>query len=159
LGLSIPFLALGRQPGRPLFLCRLDFAGISRSNAQAVQSLNTAMLTDEFRYRILKILQNNPAASQREIARELGISLGRVNFCLQALIEKGLIKVNNFRENEAKRAYLYLLTPKGIQEKARVTVRFLKVKLDEYESLKREVAQLQREAGGIGHEIRGRNGK
>lgn len=117
------------------------------------------MLTDEFRYRILKILQNNPAASQREIARELGISLGRVNFCLQALIEKGLIKVNNFRENEAKRAYLYLLTPKGIQEKARVTVRFLKVKLDEYESLKREVAQLQREAGGIGHEIRGRNGK
>ncbi|MBI3529691.1 MAG: MarR family EPS-associated transcriptional regulator [Betaproteobacteria bacterium] len=107
------------------------------------------MLTDEYRYRILKILENNPAASQREIARELGVSLGRVNYCLQALVEKGLIKVNNFRRNESKRAYLYYLTPKGMQEKARVTVRFLKVKLDEYENLKQEVAQLQREASRL----------
>jgi len=105
------------------------------------------MLTDEYRYRILKLLEKNPTASQREIARELGVSLGRVNYCLQALIEKGLIKVNNFRQNESKRAYLYYLTPKGVQEKTKVTVRFLKAKLDEYESLKREVAQLQREAG------------
>src|SRR6266850_367565 len=107
------------------------------------------MLTDEYRYRILKLLKNNPTASQREIARELGVSLGRVNYCLQALVEKGLIKVNNFRQNESKRAYLYYLTPKGMQEKAKVTVRFLKVKLDEYENLKREVAQLQREAGKL----------
>ena len=107
------------------------------------------MLTDEYRYRILKLLERNPGASQRDIARELGVSLGRVNYCLQALVEKGLIKANNFRQNESKRAYLYLLTPKGIQEKARVTVRFLKVKLDEYETLKREVAQLQREAGKL----------
>ncbi len=85
------------------------------------------MLTDEYRYRILKLLENNPTASQREIARELGVSLGRVNYCLQALVEKGLIKVNNFRRNESKRAYLYFLTPKGMKEKARVTVRFLKV--------------------------------
>lgn len=104
------------------------------------------MLTDEYRYRILKLLENNPTASQREIARELGVSLGRVNYCLQALIEKGLIKVNNFRKNESKRVYLYYLTPRGMQEKTKVTVRFLKAKLDEYESLKREVAQLQREA-------------
>src|SRR5258708_20138819 len=107
------------------------------------------MLTDEYRYRILKLLEKNPTASQREIARELGVSLGRVNYCLQALIEKGLIKVNNFRQNESKRAYLYYLTPKGVQEKTKVTVRFLKPKLDEYESLKREVAQLQREAGSL----------
>ena len=107
------------------------------------------MLTDEYRYRILKLLESNPGASQRDIARELGVSLGRVNYCLQALVKKGLIKANNFRQNESKRAYLYLLTPKGIQEKARVTVRFLKVKLDEYETLKREVAQLQREAGKL----------
>lgn len=107
------------------------------------------MLTDEYRYRILKLLENNPAASQREIARELGVSLGRVNFCLQALIEKGLIKVNNFRKNESKRAYLYYLTPKGMQEKAKVTVRFLKVKLDQYENLKLEVARLQREANRL----------
>jgi len=104
------------------------------------------MLTDEYRYRILKLLEKNPAASQRDIARELGVSLGRVNFCLQALAEKGLIKVNNFRHNESKRAYLYYLTPKGMREKARVTIRFLKVKLDEYENLKSEVAELQREA-------------
>ena len=107
------------------------------------------MLTDEYRYRILKLLESNPAASQRDIARELGVSLGRVNFCLQALVEKGLIKANNFRNSTTRQSYLYLLTPKGMQEKAKVTVRFLKVKLDEYETLKREVAQLQREAGSI----------
>lgn len=106
------------------------------------------MLTDETRYRILKLLEADPHASQRRIADELGISLGRVNFCLQALIEKGLVKVNNFRNNANKRAYLYLLTPRGIEEKAVVTARFLKRKLDEYEALKQEVEQLQREAAG-----------
>jgi len=103
------------------------------------------MLTDEYRYRILKLLEADPHASQRRIADELGISLGRVNFCLRALTEKGLVKVNNFRSNANKRAYLYLLTPRGIEEKAVVTARFLKRKLDEYEALKREVEQLQRE--------------
>jgi EPS-associated MarR family transcriptional regulator len=107
------------------------------------------MLTDEYRYRILKLLENNPTASQRDIARELGVSLGRVNYCLQALVEKGLIKVNNFRQNESKRGYLYYLTPKGMQEKAKVTVRFLKIKIDEYENIKREVAELRKEAGGL----------
>jgi EPS-associated MarR family transcriptional regulator len=104
------------------------------------------LLTDETRYRILKLLEADPHASQRRIAEELDISLGRVNFCLQALIEKGLIKVNNFRNNSHKRAYLYYLTPKGIEEKAIVTARFLKRKLDEYEALKEEVEELQREA-------------
>jgi len=117
------------------------------------------MLTDEYRYRILKLLEKNPTASQRDIARELGVSLGRVNFCLQALVEKGLIKVNNFRHNESKRAYLYYLTPKGMKEKARVTVRFLKVKLDEYENLKLEVAQLQREASKLGRPDQAGKGK
>jgi len=107
------------------------------------------LLNDEYRYRILKILEANPEASQRTLARELGVSLGKVNFCLQALVEKGLIKVDNFRNNESKRAYIYLLTPKGIQEKARVTLRFLKSKMTEYEQIKREVAQLQREAGSV----------
>ena len=105
------------------------------------------MLTDEYRYRILKLLESDPHASQRRIADELGISLGRVNYCLQALIEKGLIKVNNFRNSANKRAYLYLVTPRGIEEKAIVTARFLKRKLDEYEALKLEVEDLQREAG------------
>ena len=104
------------------------------------------MLTDEYRYRILKLLEAEPHASQRRIADELGISLGRVNYCVNALIAKGLVKVNNFRNNANKRAYLYLLTPKGIEEKARVTVQFLKTKLGEYETLKRELEELEREA-------------
>jgi EPS-associated MarR family transcriptional regulator len=104
------------------------------------------MLTDEYRYRILKLLQDDPHASQRKIADELQISLGRVNYCLQALIEKGLVKASNFKRNSNKKIYLYLLTPKGIDEKARVTVRFLKHKLSEYEELKRDLEELQREA-------------
>jgi EPS-associated MarR family transcriptional regulator len=104
------------------------------------------MLTDETRYRILKLLEADPHASQRRISDELGISLGRVNYCLNALIKKGLVKANNFRNSENKRAYLYLLTPRGIEERARVTARFLRVKLDEYEILKRELEELQREA-------------
>ena len=104
------------------------------------------VLTDEYRYRILKLLQADPHASQRRIADELGISLGRVNYCLQALMEKGLIKATNFRNSSNKRAYLYLLTPRGIEEKAIVTARFLRRKLDEYETLKRELEELQGEA-------------
>lgn len=104
------------------------------------------VLNDETRYRILKLLEAEPQATQRRIADELGISLGRVNYCLQALVKKGLVKANNFRNNANKRAYLYLLTARGLDEKARVTARFLRVKLDEYELLKRELEELQREA-------------
>jgi EPS-associated MarR family transcriptional regulator len=107
------------------------------------------MLTDEYRYRILKLLETDPYASQRKIADELDISLGRVNFCLQALINKGLVKANNFRSSANKGAYLYLLTPKGIEEKTKVTLRFLKVKLTEYEDLKRELRELQSEAAKL----------
>ena len=106
------------------------------------------MLTDEYRYRILKLLERNPSASQRDIARELGVSLGRVNFCLQALIEKGLIKANNFRNSTTRQTYLYLLTPKGIEEKTKVTLRFLKSKLVEYETIKAELEELKRDATG-----------
>ena len=107
------------------------------------------MLTDETRYRLLKLLEADPHASQRRIADELGISLGRVNYCLQALIKKGLVKVNNFRSSTNKRAYLYLLTPRGIEERATVTARFLRVKLDEYEILKRELEDLKRESARL----------
>lgn len=117
------------------------------------------MLTDEYRYRILKLLEANPQASQREIARTLGISLGKVNYCLKALIERGWVKANNFRHNEQKRAYLYLLTPKGIQAKATVTIRFLKRKLDEYESLKRELAELRLDTEKTKRVSVSRNGK
>jgi EPS-associated MarR family transcriptional regulator len=111
------------------------------------------MLTDEYRYKILKLVENNPAISQRELALQLGISLGKVNFCLKALIERGLLKATNFRNNKNKLAYMYLLTPSGIEEKASITLRFLKYKLQEYEALQEEIEELRREAATEG-EIR-----
>ena len=107
------------------------------------------MLSDEYRYKILKRLETEPEISQRELAKELGISLGKVNYCLKALIEKGWVKANNFRNNQNKKAYIYLLTPRGAEEKSRITVRFLKSKVAEYEALKGEVENLQREAEQI----------
>jgi EPS-associated MarR family transcriptional regulator len=104
------------------------------------------MLTDEYRYKILKMVESNPAISQRELAQQLGISLGKANFCLKALIEKGLLKATNFRNNKNKLAYMYLLTPSGIEEKASITLRFLKYKIHEYEVLQAEIEELRRDA-------------
>ncbi|WP_050463249.1 MarR family EPS-associated transcriptional regulator [Herbaspirillum autotrophicum] len=103
------------------------------------------MLDDESRYRILKQLDLSPGISQRELAKDLGISLGKVNYCINALIEKGLVKVNNFQNNPNKRGYIYLLTPSGIEAKAIITLSFLKSKMAEYEGLKNEIARLQQE--------------
>ena len=103
------------------------------------------IMTEEIRYKLLKILAENSDVSQRELAEQLGISLGKVNYCLKAFKEKGLIKARNFKNNPVKRGYLYILTPKGIEEKARVTARFFKRKVDEYELLKKEIEQLRRE--------------
>lgn len=107
------------------------------------------MLTDEHRYRILKLLEARPDLNQRAVAAELGISLGKVNYCLRALIEKGLLKANNFRNNRNKRAYAYFLTPKGMEEKARITVQFLRLKMAEYETLNQEIEQLRAEVAQI----------
>ena len=104
------------------------------------------MLSDEYRYKILKRLEANPEISQRELAGDLGISLGRVNYCIQALIGKGLVKANNFRNSKNKKGYAYLLTPKGIEEKAKITVLFLKIKLAEHEALTKEISGLQADA-------------
>ncbi len=107
------------------------------------------MLTDEYRYKILKILEQNPKISQRNLAHELGTSLGRTNYCLKALIEVGLLKVTNFRNNRNKLAYIYFLTPSGIKEKSLVTERFLKSKLQEYEALEAEINLLRNETKDI----------
>ena len=104
------------------------------------------MLTDEVRYRLLTMLKANPRMSQREVARELHVSLGKVNFCLQALMAKGWIKAANFKNSRNKSAYMYLLTSRGIEEKARITAEFLQIKLREYEALKREIEQIRNEA-------------
>ncbi len=103
------------------------------------------MLTDEYRYKILKLVEAKPAISQRELAVELGISLGKANFCLKALIEVGLLKATNFRNSKNKLAYMYLLTPTGVEEKAKITLRFLKNKMQEYESLRLEINLLNQE--------------
>lgn len=104
------------------------------------------MLTPEARYKLLALLEPNPGLSQREVARRLGISLGKVNYCLKALMDKGWIKAANFTNSRNKRAYMYLLTPRGIEAKARLTSEFLKIKLHEYEALKEEIEQIRREA-------------
>lgn len=103
------------------------------------------MLDDETHYKILKLLQEDPHLSQRALAEVLGVSLGKTNYCLKALIGRGLVKARNFRNNNNKAAYAYFLTPMGIEEKATVTVRFLKRKMVEYETLKHEIVALRRE--------------
>ena len=103
------------------------------------------MLTDQQNYQLLKALEDNPNTSQRELAREVGYSLGKLNYCLNALKEKGWVKAENFRNSQNKTAYLYKLTPTGITEKARVTRRFLQRKLEEHEALQHEIEQLKQE--------------
>lgn len=103
------------------------------------------MLNDEYRYKILKILEAKPEISQRQLARELGVSLGRVNFCLKALIEVGLLKASNFRNSHHKLGYMYLLTPKGIEEKSNITLAFLKIKMQEHQELESEINTLRQE--------------
>lgn len=107
-------------------------------------------MSDEFHYRLLRHLAVNPQATQRELARVLGISLGRTNYCVRALIEHGWVKVQNFRKSDNKLAYSYLLTPQGIEAKARITMRFLKRKRAEYAALKAEIAELTAEVGEEG---------
>jgi EPS-associated MarR family transcriptional regulator len=104
------------------------------------------MLSDEMRLKLMRLFEANPRASQRDVAREFGISLGKVNYCLQALMHKGWIKASRFKNSRNKAAYRYLLTPRGIDEKAALTVRFLQIKIREYETLRAEIEQLRREA-------------
>lgn len=96
-------------------------------------------------YHLLKAIEGDAGLSQRDLANRLGISLGKVNFCLKALIGKGCLKVRRFRNSKNKNAYLYLLTPQGIEEKCRLAARFLQIKMDEYEALKKELDELTRE--------------
>ena len=103
------------------------------------------MLTDEIRLQILRQLENDPGLSQRDLAKALGVSLGKTNYCLRALVEKGLVKVENFRRSGNKLAYAYQLTPRGISDKARITRRYLKIKLREYKALESEIEVLRKE--------------
>jgi EPS-associated MarR family transcriptional regulator len=103
------------------------------------------VLTDPQRLGLLKLLHAEPQMSQRDLARAMGISLGKANYCLNALIEKGLVKLERFRRNPDKRQYAYLLTPAGVEEKTRITLTFLRRKVTEYEALEKEIEQLRGE--------------
>jgi EPS-associated MarR family transcriptional regulator len=103
---------------------------------------------EDVHYKLMRLLDANPGISQRDVARELGISLGKVNYCLRALIKKGWVKVSHFTNSQHKAAYMYLLTPRGVEEKAVLTLQFLQVKMREYELLRTEIKEMQIEAEG-----------
>jgi EPS-associated MarR family transcriptional regulator len=104
-------------------------------------------LQEDMRFRVLSLLESNPSITQRELAVAIGVSLGRVNYGLRALVEKGLIKVDNFKKSEHKLAYAYLLTPRGMIEKTSLTQQFLARKMQEYEALRLEIESLQQLVG------------
>ena len=104
-------------------------------------------LQEDTHFRVLRLLQENPEMSQRELAAAVGVSVGGMHYVLNALIEKGLVKLGNFTAAEDKRRYAYVLTPKGIKEKSLLTSRFLKRKLVEYAALKEEIEQLRDQIG------------
>ncbi|OUV61137.1 MAG: MarR family EPS-associated transcriptional regulator [Cellvibrionales bacterium TMED122] len=97
------------------------------------------MKNKEDHFEVLRQIQKKPESSQRELAEELGFSLGKLNYCLKALQSKGLIKIENFKKNPNKINYLYVLTPAGIAEKTRLTLNFMKRKIKEYDELKKEL--------------------
>ena len=101
------------------------------------------MSNQQSKYELLKSLEQDANLTQRELSEELGISLGNVNYCLKSLIQKGFIKINNFKNSKHKLQYSYLLTPRGIEEKTKLTIEFLKVKTKEYEVLKEEVERIK----------------
>lgn len=103
------------------------------------------VLPESKRLELLKLLHDKPQASQRDLARAMGVSLGKANYCLKALMEKGHVKLENFRTNPDKRQYAYLLTKAGLKEKSRITLAFLRRKVAEYEALELEIEQLRGE--------------
>jgi len=103
------------------------------------------MRNKDIRLDLLRKLEENPKYTQRELSRETGVSLGKVNYCMKKLIEKGLVKLMNFSQSSNKSGYAYLLTPKGIEEKGKLTVSFLKIKMEEYEILKDEISKLKQD--------------
>ena len=100
----------------------------------------------DIRLDLLRKIEEKPDYTQRELSKEMGVSLGKVNYCLKKLTEKGLIKIKNFSQNNNKVSYVYLLTPKGIEAKTKLTFSFLKLKIQEYETLKEEIENLIKDA-------------
>ncbi|MGV8935014.1 MAG: MarR family EPS-associated transcriptional regulator [Gallionellaceae bacterium] len=112
--------------------------------------LPSTNLNEESHLKVLRLLELNPHINQRDLSKILGISLGKTNYCIKALLDKGLIKMQNFRNNQNKLAYIYFLTPAGVEEKARITVYFLKSKVQEFERLRVEIDELYNETTQLG---------
>ncbi len=108
-----------------------------------------SQIQEDNAFRVLRILEQEPDISQRALADRLGLSLGGLNYCLKALIDKGFVKLENFSNSRHKFGYVYILTPAGLAEKALLTGRFLKRKMREYESLKAEIESLRRDSGAL----------
>jgi len=104
------------------------------------------LIKKEIHLDLLRKLEVSPELTQRELSKEMGVSLGKINYCMQKLIEKGWVKISNFSNNPSKVSYIYLLTPQGIEQKGRLTIAFLKIKLEEYEVLKNEINKLKKDA-------------
>ena len=115
---------------------------------------NNTNMDQEIHLKVLRQLEENPDITQRQLAEQLGVSLGKANYCLKALIDRGFIKARNFKNSDNKRAYLYVLTPRGIEEKSRISVSFLRRKMEEFEALRSEIEELQAEVRKSAHEER-----
>ena len=118
----------------------------------------TRQLQEDTHFRVLALLERSPDISQRELAKQLGVSLGGANYALRALVDRGMVKARNFSRSERKLAYAYVLTPQGLAEKTKLTARFLKRKLEEYEALKSEIEALQGLVAGAAAETTTDNG-
>lgn len=112
--------------------------------------MNVPEISDEVRYRLLKFLEQHPDASQRDLARELGVSVGKINYCVRALITKGWVKAQSFKNSRNKSAYMYALTPKGMEAKIELTYEFLRWKVKEHDILLEQIEALRHEIRGFG---------
>lgn len=102
-------------------------------------------ISDEYHLKVMQMIVKQPDISQRELAARLNVSVGKINYCMQALVGKGLVKIQNFRNSKNKIAYVYLLTPDGVASKAKLTMQYLKLRIKEYDALKEEIAQLKQD--------------
>jgi len=127
----------------------MQYYGPVQLKLALVSPVPNILIHDENHLKVLRLLELNPRINQRDLAEGLGVSVGKTNYCLKALLDKGLIKIQNFRNSQNKLAYVYLLTPAGISAKAELTTQFLKHKVAEYELLEREIELLRQEAADL----------
>lgn len=124
-------------------------AALQRGSGVSKVTESLPPLQEESHLKVLRLLESDPSLTQRELSRALGVSLGKTNYCVRALLDKGLIKMQNFRSSDNKLSYAYLLTPAGMAAKAELTRGFLRRKMREYEHLKREIEHLKAEVGAL----------